>query len=342
MDAMLIPGSPLGRGMKVTQKKINYTVTDPVNSGNDASDPFYTKIHSVRDLAFLNRKNMHMTTKKGVPYLFGFNVMAYGSTIDMTSTNPDDALSADNISNATVTMRFYAPINSWVHRNASVKTHVAREKMFRDALVSKSDRGAYSQTIRYCLEANDEDYLMPVSTTSRSAITGGTWDHTQLIYPGDSNGAYLKLTGTHNDEETTTTFTELSLPQLYFQSRVKIEDDSNETASGFPADTSILNKMLSGNYKDTIDEVTVLARDEQDNPPYSRGYGDVTDLVEVGRLQFNPYTAGGAGCYIEIPFGVCKVQTQILDYSDSGSGVETDNADISVDLSMELVSITEM
>ena len=327
-------GSSLGNIMKVTQKKINYALTDTVNSGNDGFYPFYNKINMVRDLAFLNRKNMHQTNKKGVPYVFGFNVMAYGSAIDISGQG-DDLLSAENIQNSTVTMRFYAPINSWVHRNAAVKVHAAREQMFKDAMVSKKERGAYSDTIRYCLIHPNDVNEMPVSTTSRTAITGGTWDLTQLVYPGDTDGAYLKLTGSHTDEEVTDTATVLSLPQLYMQSRVKIEADSNETQAGFPADDSILNQMLTSNYKHTIDEVTTLARDEADEPPYHRGTNDVQDLVEVGRIQFNPYTAGGAGCYIEVPFGMVQTQTQILDHSDG-------NADIQIDLSMELVSITEM
>ena len=75
-----------------------------------------------------------------------------------------------------------------------------------------------------------------------------------------------------------------------------------------------------------MDEVIALAKTEQDNPPYDRtNNGDWTDLVEVGRIQFNPYTGGMASTFIEVPFGVCRIQTQLLNHS-------SDNADWSVDL----------
>jgi hypothetical protein len=90
-------------------------------------------------------------------------------------------------------------------------------------------------------------------------------------------------------------------------------------------------------YRGSNDEVRVLARGEQDNPPYDTTVvnGDDCKLVELGRLQFNPYTAGGSACYLEVPFGMMYASFQILDAPDS-------DADMSLDVSVECTAIASM
>lgn len=322
--------------MRIEQKKINYTLTDPVGSGDDAEDPFYNSLHLVRDWSALNRRGLAQTNSKGSPHVFGVRVTAYGSKIDKGTSNPDESTSDDDVSNSLVTIRFYGAQNTWVYKRAAIKAHNAREKMFKDAGVTKKERGAYSHSIRYALTSSSESYMSPVSTTSRSDIAGGTWDHTQLIFPDDTGGAYLKLTGSHADEESTSAFTDLQLTQLYLASRPTINSDSNVESSTTPADNSVLEKMLT-TYRGSNDEVRTLSRGEQDNPPYDLTVagGDHSDLVELGRIQFNPYTAGGGSCFLEVPFGILYTQTQILDHSD-------DNADISLDLSVVCEGIATM
>lgn len=328
--------------MKISQKKLNYTVADSTSqgsdgSGHDAALPFYKTFNLVRDWSAVNRRGLTQTDGEGTPHVFGVNVAAYGSVIGHSSaTGVDESLSDDDVSNALVTVRFYGVSNTWLMKQASRKAHKAREKMFRDAGVKKSDRGAYSKTIRYCLASNSEALMTPVHSTTRTAFTMGTWDNTQIIFPDDTNGAYLALSGQHGDEESTTTFTQLSIAQMYLSSRGTIDSDTNRESSTTPADNSVLAKMLA-NYRGSNDEVKVLARGEQDNPPYDLTVvnGDGVHLVELGRLQFNPYTAGGSATYIEVPFGMVYASFQILDAPDS-------DADMSLDVSMECTAIASM
>ncbi len=317
---------------KIMQKHLSYTVP---GSGNDATDASYMNINFCKDLSLTNRQNITQTDRKGVPKIYGFKITATGSVI-AKSTVSDEALSDDDVSSSLLTMRFYAPMSNWVMRNGAVKTHVAREKMFEKGVVDPSSRGAYSHTIRYALESGSESYLTPVSTTARSAFTGGTWDISQLVWERDTGGAHLCLTTAHNTEGSNTTFTNLCMPQMYLASRQgKIDDDTNED-SFLASAYSVINQLMTDDTTEAQDEVIALAKGEQDNPPYDRtNNGDWTDLIEVGRIQFNPYTGGMASTFIEVPFGVCRIQAQLLNHSDG-------DADYSVDLNATLVKVGAM
>lgn len=324
------------------QKRLNYTLTEAAGGGDtfdDGDDPMYHKVHLPRDLSFTNRQNIEMTTRKGVPYIFGGTLTATLSAVDVQGDSPDVAGSwdGDDMTRGLITVRILAPMSNWVIRNGAVKTHAAREKMFEKALVDDASRGAYAKTIRYCLESQHESYLSPVHSTSRTPFNGGAWDHTQLVWEPDTDGAYLKLSGGHNTEETNTTFSNLCMPQLYLASRGVVEDDSNVE----DADTlkhSVLNKLFQPDTSEANDEVTVLSRDEQDNPPYDTSdlnLSDFNQLVEVGRLQFNGNVGATASCYIEVPFGICLLQTQVLNHTD-------DDADVTLDMSYNLMKVGEM
>ncbi len=317
---------------KIMQKHLSYIVP---GAGNDATDASYMNINFCKDLSLTNRQNITQTDRKGVPKIYGFKITATGSVIPK-STVSDEALSDDDVSGSLLTMRFYAPMSNWVMRNGAVKTHIAREKMFEKGVVDPAARGAYSHTIRYALEAGAESYLAPVSTTARTAFAGGTWDISQLIWERDTGGAYLTLTSAHNAEGSTTTFTNLCMPQLYLSSRQgKIEDDTN--VDDFTAATySVINQLMTEDTTEAMDEVITLAKGEQDNPPYDTATNnDWTDLIEVGRIQFNPYTGGMASTFIEVPFGVCRIQAQLLNHVDG-------DADWSVDLNATLVKVGAM
>ena len=184
-------------------------------------------------------------------------------------------------SKAEIHMDFYGCLNNWVVRNGAVKTHAARENMFRSAMVSKRDRGAYSKTIRYKLDSgfSGETPQLGVSTLTTSEgnvetgggdAAGGTWDYTQIIYPDDTSGAFLGLTGAHAAEEgSQVAYSYLCMPQLYLSSRQKIEADTNVESDDTPTDESILNKLLTKNHVATMDEVITHSKGEQDNPPRS-------------------------------------------------------------------------
>ncbi len=357
---------------KVTQKRINYRITNIDGDGATASI-----INSFRDLSALNRKHAEMTTRKGVPLVARYAVSAYGGIIDMSGSGgstADLALSATadgltttsnieadgsspeagedfEISTTTtskddnvIVLRFFGTLNNWVYRNGAVKTHAAREKMFRKAMVKKGDRGAYDHTIHYGLASASESYLSPVHGTSTppANITGGSWENSQLIYPSDTDGAYLVLSGSHSTEETNEgSRSYLVMPQLYLQSRhAEVPADSNVESGTNQAKYSVLNKLLTTDYQGTADEVVALARSEQDNPPYDLDDvgGDWSTLVEIGRLQFNANLGHAASTVIEVPFGITQVRAQVLNAGEHSTG----NVSAEIDLSLQLLSVREM
>jgi len=326
--------------MKVSQKKANYTTG--IGDSNWAG-----VVHDMaRDFSALNRQNLTQTNKKGVPYVYTLAITTFPALIK-ESNKTDYLFSGSGQPESMVTNVFYGSSNTWVQRNGAVKTHAAREEMFKDAEVQRDERGAYDHTIRYRLENStpgSNPLMEPLTSTvtgtpyDADEIAGGTWDYTQLIFPDDVTGAYLHLCGPHASEETDVSFASLCMPQLYLSSRAKVAEDSNLELDDTPDKGSVLNKLLSRNYKGTQDEVTVLARGEQDNPPYD--LADLTNdqfyLQELGRSQFTAGQGNSATTVIEAPFGLFEMQS-IISEVDIGVG----NSGY-IDYSVDLLGITEM
>ena len=227
---------------KILQKHLNYVL--PASTGTysdgtgDAETAQYFVTNTCRDLSALNRQNIEQVSRKGDLMTYGFKVTCSGTrfagdsepgseghadggqsffypnlaSASDTSTgapplseNTEDEL--DHVNQGLVSVRFFAPFSSWVLKNGVKKFHFAREEMFKKAMVEKGSRGSYSHSMRPCLQSHTEALTAPVKGLSQDAITGGTWDITQLSWEPDTGGAYLALTGTQGDEETTTTFT---------------------------------------------------------------------------------------------------------------------------------------
>lgn len=326
---------------KITQRYLTYETAAAPN-GLDGEEATYSKIHHCRDHSATSRGHIQQTTSDGTPLVYRYLVKVYPKLVDMSgSGGPDEdttgAIAID--ANAVGLVQFFGTQNNWVMRNASVKTHAAREKMFRSSGVSRKERGAYDKTIHYCFSSNSEAYLTPQCDTSvglGANINGGNWEHSQLIYPDDTSGAYLALTGVHASEETTTAFTTISLPQLYLSSRGEVPADSNAETDEVPMKHSILNKLLNPVSTGTQDEVVDLARDEQDVPPYdlTEINGDFCKAMETGRLLVGGSAGNMASCIIEVPFGISYIGHQLLNASD---GIEQ-----VLDLTFELLDVFEM
>ena len=326
---------------KITQRLLTYETAAPAN-GLDGEEATYSKIHFCRDHSATSRGHIQMTTSDGTPLVYRYLVKAFPKLVDMASSGgPDEditgAIAID--SNAVAIVQFFGTGNNWVMRNASVKAHAAREKMFRSSGVSRKERGAYDKTIHYCFSSNSETYLTPqcdVSVGIGSNINGGNWEHSQLIYPDDTSGAFLALTGSHASEETTTAFTTISLPQLYLSSRGRVEEDSNLETDDVPMKHSILNKLLNPISTGTQDEVVDLARDEQDVPPYdlTEVAGDFSKPYELGRLMLGGSAGNTASCIIEVPFGITYIGHQLLNAADT--------IEQTLDLSFELLDVYKM
>lgn len=265
------------------------------------------KFNLVRDLAAVNRHNMTHTSSKGVPHVYRCAITIMPQ-VDPSAYNQifdeDDAM-------IQVAEIHTAP-NTWVTRNAVVKAHAARENMFKLQGVKKSERGAYSKTIRMTWDAAPDTFRTPLKGDSSGGqqFDMGTWDYSALkADDGDLN--YLRLVGDDG------------LLSLYLDSRKQISTDSNSDSddTNQPVDSNILRQLLSPTLgiSDKDDEVVALGRDEQDNPPYSLdNNGDHTDMILAGR-QYIGARAGITHTEVyDIPCGIFEIKG-INAYIDAGA-----------------------
>jgi len=351
---------------KIMQKHLNYALpatTGVYSSGlGDAETAQYFTTNTCRDLSALNRQNIEQVSRNGELMTYGFKVTCSGTRFAgdsdpgseespdggqsffypnlAVSGSPDEGTEDElrHVNEGLVSVRFFAPISSWVLKNGVKKFHIAREEMFNKAMVEKGSRGAYSHSMRPCLQSYNETLTTPQRGTAAADITGRTWDITQLSWEPDTGGAYLSLCGTMADEETTTSFTTLSIPQSYLHSRSGKMDSDTNADELTQAKFSVLNKILSPDTTDASDEVVTLAKGEHDNPPYDLATvgNDMSFLIEVGRLNFNPSTGSIASTYIEVPGGIFKTQVYV------GNVIEDGDLNWSMDMQLDLVKYGKM
>ena len=276
-----------------------------------------------KDLSLLNRRGYASTTRKGVPLVYQCKVDFYvhdelGNSPHTHANDSKNTLGVD----AQCILKVNGCQNNWVMRNAAVKFHAAREKMYRDAGISKKDRGAYSHEIRYNYDGNGDTWLVPIDGDG-AAFTGGTWDQSELAHSGDSS-VYLKLVGTGIDEQASDDATVLQIGFSYLSSRGSVPADSNLESDSALARFSILENMLSPQPTAVgiADDVKDAAKDEGDNPPYDEWSNsdtnhDITEPVELGRAVAGMGNAYGS-MIVDIPFGIadmkaCISQTAAID-----------------------------
>jgi hypothetical protein len=342
-----------------SQRKLCYFDT----ASNDVSNDSWSALPSggtgaghynlVRDLSMLNRYGLEHTNRKGTPLVYRVRVTLHGMTyaglgpgtagFRGVQTDSDDTSTVTSADGFTV-MKFEGVQNNWVIKNAAEDFHKARETMYSDAGVKKSDRGKYAHTLRYNYDGASDTWGTPVDGAG-AAFTGGTWDVSTLSY-GSDGSFQLGLVGNGDDEETNAfSGTYLSIGHAYLMSRINMAADTNPQADETPAKFSTLKKMLAGaglvqyeKSSDVIDE----ARGEQDNPPYEvldvSNSGDVThDItkpVELGRVAVE-LGAISRSIVIDVPFGIMDVNVQHYSKDD-------DNETFTPFWGVELLDIKEM
>jgi hypothetical protein len=289
------------------------TWSGPV-SGGVAGD-----LNLPKDLSLLNRRGYASTTRKGVPLVYQCKIDFYlhnedGAIVDSSGNAITTAFGSD----AQAVLKVDGCQNNWVMRNAAVKFHAAREKMFADAGIKRADRGSYSHEIRYNYDANGDSWLVPVDGDG-DAFTGGTWDVSSLAYESDVDFE-LKLVGAGDNEEANAfAGTALQIGHSYLLSRVNQQSDTNLQTEEGPAKYSLLKSMLSDEtITENTDDVTGEARDAQDNPPYEvldlSDSGDInhdiTEPVELGRAVAGLGNAYGS-VIVDIPFGLANLKVKI-------------------------------
>ena len=318
-----------------SQRKIMYAGA-AISNGN------FAETHEIclpKDLSILNRRGYASTTRKGVPLVFRVAATVYPTGLDGSGyvTNVS--------SDITTTVKFLGCQNNWVMKNAAVKFHAAREKMFARAGVKKAHRGAYSHEIRYGYDSYSSSFAAPVDGLG-DAFAGGTWDLSDFTTEDDASFK-LRLVGAGIDESSAiSSIADLGIGLSYLQSRGKVADDTNLETSTLPAQFSILNDLLDDSdlsltYKD---DIVSEAQDAQDNPPYDLmavddTNNDITEEVELGRMNMFPQGSGGSlaqTVILDVPFGIFRVLMANRDPGDN-SGIVDDLA-----LGLEVLDIYEM
>lgn len=270
-----------GRVNKRMEGKLQYI-------GAQGADTRYYNL--AQDLAATNARNEEITDREG--HLFGYWVK-----VTLIST------ASDVLTLATVP-------NTWKVRNAFRKFHFARERMFRDAGVTKREMGKYGRTIRPYFSQDHETNgsqalrLFNVGTLASGDATGGEWTYSTLAssptlttsenledtdLPGVDHWT-LTILGSHKIEATSSdgvkTWSSVSMVQAYNQDRMEEIPDAT-------ADSSIvsLNNPLASLETQTLTsgEITEIAQEQQyEEPPYDiSDAGDSTEAVSI----FVPTTA---------------------------------------------------
>ncbi len=311
-----------------SQNKLQYAQASAVS--NDAWSQFTTAnaamdgtvaghLNLPKDLSILNRRGYASTDRKGVPLVYRCSVTLYAQDEDGFGYDLTPGV------DFATTLKIDGCQNNWVMKNAAVKYHAAREKMFRDAGVKKGSRGAYAHEIRYNWDGANNSWLIPIDGNGNT-FTGGTWDTSELTWSSDVS-FQLKLIGTGDDEESDAfAGTVIQLGHSYLMSRASVPADTNPELDETPAKFSVLNHMLQDAFGRTseADDVIAEARDEQDNPPYElldiSDSGDVnhdiTEPVELGRA------VAGLGnqiatVLVDIPFGIADMRLTHYDQADT-------------------------
>lgn len=277
-----------------------------------------------RDLAAINRHNVTHTSSKGVPYVYrcAVTIAPNVSVADKNQIFNEDPNLVQVLSVATVPQ-------TWVARNAGVKMHFARENMFKQQGVRKKERGSYSKTIRYTWDANPDTYLTPKTGVGTLAdYNMGTWDYTALKQD-DGSLTHIQLMSADG------------LLSMYLDSRKQISSDSNsdDDNTNQPADDSLIRRLLSPTLgiSSQDDEITALARDEQDNPPYQlNNDGDAIAPVEQARLFIGSQSGITSTAVVDIPYGICSFEA-INAYTDAGS-----TSTVGFNIKVEVLAIYEM
>jgi len=309
--------------IKIPTNRTLFYESGNVSSGNWTSG---MKFNLVRDFAAVNRHNVAHTTSKGVPLVYRCAVTIMTRPYPAATYNE---VFGEDVNQVQLAEIHLAP-NTWVLRNAFVKAHAARESMFKLQGVSKKDRGAYSRTIRPTWDDTPDTFLTPQKalTGGGTAYDMGTWDYSALKQD-DGDLLHLKTIG---DD---------SVSSLYLDSRRQIRPDSNSDGDSEdqPVDNNIFNKLLSPTLgiSSKDDDVVALARDEQDNPPYSLdNNGDHTEKILAGRQYIGAMSGLTSTEVYDIPLGIFEMQPMNA-YADGGA-----NKSRGFDIKVEVLGVYPM
>ena len=266
-------------------------------------------------LSIVNRRGYASTTEDGTPLVYRCKIDLYIQDEDGFGLNT--AVGTDFMT----TLKIDGVQNNWTLLRAAKKFHAARNEMWKKAGVKRKDLGTYAKdAIRYNYDGGSDNWLVPIDGDG-DALTGGTWDTTELITESDSSGFFLRLVGTGVDETAGNTATAVNIAHSYLSSRAHRPMDSNLESSESPTKFSILNELLRPVATSAVDDNIIEdAQGQGDNPPYEIDVDDtncdVTESVELGRAVAGLGNAYGS-VIVDIPFGLSRMKLTHYDSADT-------------------------
>jgi hypothetical protein len=293
--------------------------------GETSEDAFATRnyLNLPRDFSAVNRKGMHMTSAKGVPLLYHCRLTFLRPVIDDSDVvTYFQALGAQN---------------NWVTRNASVKLHHAREQMFKNAGIRKSERGRYDKTLRLNFDAASQTWTLPYLNDGTSTFTDiGEWDVSKIAIDDDTD-LIPTLFGAVANEEASINAATFNIQNAYLNSRRAVVEDAGEDESSAPH--SIIRSMF--NVEDaTDDELQAIADANQDATPYDHD-GIAGSFTSQSLLGLGAVGAVGGAVMavmdVDVPFGIMGIN--VIKATIDGSTSAMDGVPI---LHVELLGISEM
>ena len=260
-----------------------YGATPAAGNGN-------VKYYNIaRDYAAINGKNEEITTRDGHLYAYIVEVTAFG--------------------NAASFNQFATIPNTWRVRNAFRKFHFARDAMFEQAGVTKSERGKYGHTMRpyfsfqHRADGEETPLILDIKNSDTEptgrALTGGEWTYTQLassptlvadMLAKDIDLALVDVWDIHvlgdsSSEDTAdgvSTWSSVGMVKAYNKDRMDQmpdADDTNYPGSSIIGVNNPLASLRTQNLS-TGEVVDIAADQEEEKPPYDiSDNGDSIDAV---------------------------------------------------------------
>lgn len=280
-----------------------------------------------RDLSLANRKEMTQCTTKGVPLVYHCRV-----TIVRPYGDEEDVI---------LTSKGHTAQQNWVTRNAAVKTHFAREAMYKNAGVKKSERGRYDKTLKLNYNQETQTWALPEFSDQSAfyGLSGSDWDPSTIAIDDDA-ALVPTLFGPIVNEESAVNATTFNIQNAYLASRRKPQVDDLDAGEDVAA-SSILRQMFTVD-DERDDEIQALTQVVGDSTPYD------SDSVQGTFTSESVAAYGAVGTYaapqitfdVDVPFGLMfwELRKKTIDGANTASAGMKD----AVPFHVEVLGISEM
>ena len=240
-------------------------------------------LNLVKDMSWLNSRNHEHTDKDG-------NVVGYW--VDLTI-----------VLEAEAPWIVTAAPNTWKMRNSFRKFHFARDHMFREAGVTKSEMGKYGRTIRPFMDQNQVDYTDLDNPKEKNTLVPiGCTD-------GQREWTYTDLGASPSWETTETGSGGMSLVDK-FKLTICDSNKVEATATGGTTTKYSTAGMIHSYNLDRMEVVTPVAEETISGPnnplaqiaTQSVTSGAIVDIAEEQELEAPPYDIRDAGDSIQTAY----------------------------------------